>query len=146
MSDTRDPLAEALRRARPVTDGRLYVMIGIDREALPRLEQLLSDDGAFQAVFLDSWEITLVLPQSRWEALAGTVAAREVSTGWRLITFDAALAHDLVGFMAAISGRLAQIGISLMAFSAFQRDHILVRADAFERAWAQLTGEQPKNS
>jgi hypothetical protein len=139
MSNSSGRLADALRRAQPVTDGKLYTMISLDLEALPQVAQVLTEEEAFQAMLVDSREVTLILPETRWEMLAGTLTPREVSTGWRLITFDAALAHDLVGFMATISGELAQLGISLMAFSAYQRDHILVPAVSFEKAWVHLT-------
>jgi hypothetical protein len=63
----------------------------------------------------------------------------EISSGWRLITFDVVLEHNLVGFMAAVSRELANVGVSIFALSAFERDHILVQEAQFATAWAVLS-------
>lgn len=71
MSDSSGRLADALRRAQPITDGKLYTMISLNPEALPHVAQVLTEDEAFQAVLVDSREVTLILPETRWKMLAG---------------------------------------------------------------------------
>lgn len=56
----------------------------------------------------------------------------------RLITLTAHSALDAVGFLAAITARLAEAGISVNAVSAFHHDHLFVPADRADEAMAVL--------
>jgi hypothetical protein len=56
----------------------------------------------------------------------------------RLITLTVHSALDAVGFLAAITTRLAEAGISVNAVSAFHHDHLLVPADRADQAMAVL--------
>jgi hypothetical protein len=58
--------------------------------------------------------------------------------GYRLITFDIALELGLVGYLATLTDVVAEAGVSMLAFSAYQRDHLLVSASDFDRAWSTL--------
>ena len=53
---------------------------------------------------------------------------------FRLITFNIVLDLSIVGFMAAVSKKLAEAGISIYAISTFLRDHILVHSDEAKKA------------
>jgi len=53
---------------------------------------------------------------------------------FRLITFDAKLPLGLTGFLSHISALLASEDISILAFSAYSTDHLLVRAEDLEKA------------
>ena len=52
----------------------------------------------------------------------------------RLITLTVHSALDAVGFLAAITTRLAEAGISVNAVSAFYHDHLFVPADRADEA------------
>lgn len=52
----------------------------------------------------------------------------------RLITLTVHSALDAVGFLAAITSRLAAAGISVNAVSAFHHDHLFVPADRADEA------------
>lgn len=52
----------------------------------------------------------------------------------RLITLDVHSALDAVGFLAAVTTRLAQAGISVNAVSAFHHDHLFVPEASAEEA------------
>jgi uncharacterized protein len=54
--------------------------------------------------------------------------------GWRLLSVRGPLEFALTGIMAALSGELAQAGVSLFAVSTYDTDHVLVKADDLERA------------
>ncbi|MGY3035464.1 hypothetical protein ACVIIV_004634 [Bradyrhizobium sp. USDA 4354] len=56
----------------------------------------------------------------------------------RLITLTVRSALDAVGFLAAITARLAEAGISVNAVSAFYHDHLFVPADRADEAMALL--------
>jgi uncharacterized protein len=54
--------------------------------------------------------------------------------GWRLLTVRGPLEFDLTGVMAALAGELAAAGVTLLAVSTFDTDHVLVRAVDLDRA------------
>jgi uncharacterized protein len=56
----------------------------------------------------------------------------------RLITLTVHSALDAVGFLAAITSRLAEAGISVNAVSAFHHDHLFVPVDRANEALAVL--------
>ena len=56
----------------------------------------------------------------------------------RLITLTVHSALDAVGFLAAVTARLAEAGISVNAVSAFHHDHLFVPADRADEAMAVL--------
>ena len=65
----------------------------------------------------------------------------------RLITLTVHSALDAVGFLAAITARLAEAGISVNAVSAFHHDHLFVPVDRADEAMVLLqemagTGDQ----
>ena len=76
---------------------------------------------------------TLVI--SRAEAEAAGLRATFAS---RLITLTVHSALDAVGFLAAITARLAEAGISVNAVSAFHHDHLFVPVDRADEAMALL--------
>ena len=56
----------------------------------------------------------------------------------RLITLTVHSSLEAVGFLAAITARLAAAGISVNAVSAFHHDHLFVPADRADEAMAVL--------
>jgi hypothetical protein len=56
----------------------------------------------------------------------------------RLITLTVHSALDAVGFLAAITARLAEAGISVNAVSAFYHDHLFVPVGRADEAMAVL--------
>ncbi|WFU28593.1 ACT domain-containing protein [Bradyrhizobium sp. CB1717] len=56
----------------------------------------------------------------------------------RLISLTVHSALDAVGFLAAITARLAEAGISVNAVSAFHHDHLFVPVDRADEAMAVL--------
>jgi hypothetical protein len=92
-------------------------------------------------VLVDPFETTLVV---REELLRSLPAPTTVLAGRRVIVLEGQLANELVGFMAALSGALADRGIWLLALGAATRDHLLVAADQLAeaiQALASLAGE-----
>jgi hypothetical protein len=56
----------------------------------------------------------------------------------RLVTLTVHSALDAVGFLAAVTSRLAEAGISVNAVSAFYHDHLFVPVDRADEALAVL--------
>ena len=76
---------------------------------------------------------TLVIRREEAEA-----AGLRYAFASRLITLTVHSALDAVGFLAAITARLAEAGISVNAVSAFHHDHLFVPADRGDEAIAAL--------
>jgi hypothetical protein len=64
----------------------------------------------------------------------------------RLITLTVHSALDAVGFLAAITARLAAAGISVNAVSAFHHDHLFVPAERADEAMAILQAISKANA
>ena len=64
----------------------------------------------------------------------------------RLITLTVHSALDAVGFLAAITARLAAAGISVNAVSAFHHDHLFVPAERADEAMAILQAISKTNA
>ncbi len=132
-------LHEIFKKTRLYTDDILYAIVHLPHADLSVVLSALSEKpDPFTALLVDKDEVTWVLPTDRIRDVFSSGAA-EISSGWRLITFDMVLEHDLVGFMAAVSEELAGAGVSIFALSAFERDHILVRQMQFPTAWSTLS-------
>jgi hypothetical protein len=76
---------------------------------------------------------TLVIPREEAEA-----AGLRYAFPSRLITLTVHSALDAVGFLAAITARLTEAGISVNAVSAFHHDHLFVPVDRADHAMAAL--------
>lgn len=132
-------LREVFKETRLYTDDILYTIVHLPHTDLPEALAAFSEKpDPFTALLVDKDEVTWVVPTDRIRDIRSSDAT-EISPGWRLITFDAVLEHDLVGFMAAVSTELAEVGVSIFALSAFERDHILVRQMQFLTAWSTLS-------
>jgi hypothetical protein len=53
---------------------------------------------------------------------------------FKIISFEMKLPFNLVGFLAYITGILANEGISILAISAYSTDHILIKENDLNRA------------
>lgn len=130
---------DVLRQAQLHTDDTLYCLIHLPAAAITAAAGVLAEiNTPFSALVADKNEVSLLLPQAEWENFADRLPDHQTETGYRLITFDVVLDMNLIGFLALVSGILAEAGVPVLALSAFQRDHILVQASHFDAAWAAL--------
>jgi uncharacterized protein len=83
--------------------------------------------------FCEEEGTTLVIPRKQAEA-----AGLRYAFASCLITLTVHSALDAVGFLAAITARLAAAGISVNAVSAFHHDHLFVPADRADDAMVLL--------
>jgi hypothetical protein len=137
----------ALSQATLYTDEVLYTLVHLPAPAITAGAGVLAEVGApFSALIVDKDEVTLVLPQETWPEFARRLPDHRTADGYRLITFDLSLDLALIGFMALVGRILAEAGVSILALSAFERDHILVPAAQFQAAWDALRAAQARLS
>lgn len=78
-------------------------------------------------IFKDKFETTLLLDEIDFAKIRDSINDAKTEGNFRLLTFDIELDFSVVGFLAEISRILAEAGISIVALSAFSRDHLLIK-------------------
>jgi len=78
-------------------------------------------------IFRDKWEVTLLLDEIDFGTIRYQIRDAKTAGNYRLLSFDVKLDFSVVGFLAEVARILAEAEISIIALSAFSRDHILVR-------------------
>ena len=111
-----------------------YMLVSVSREEESMARELLGRTDAFSSITFDYSEVSLVLKAKEWDELKGGFSGYEEEGPYRLITFDIVLDLSIVGFLAEVSARLAEAGVSIYALSTFLRDHILVKGEDAEVA------------
>lgn len=91
-------------------------------------------------IFRDKWEVTLLLDDIDFGTIRYAIRDAKTQGNFRLLTFDIELDFAAVGFLAEITKILAAANISIVALSAFSRDHILVSQQDLARA-LKILGE-----
>ena len=89
----------------------------------------------FVAVIKDHNELSVIIDNQQLESTAYLKA----EDNWKILTFEAVLPFELVGFLAAVAKVLADAKISIFALSAYSTDHIMVKADKLEQTKEVLT-------
>lgn len=91
-------------------------------------------------IFKDQWEITLVLDEYDFGKIWNVLENAKVERNFRLLSFDVELPFDVVGFMAQVTKIIADAEVSILPFSSFSRDHVLVKQDDLSRTLNALRG------
>jgi hypothetical protein len=86
-------------------------------------------------VFREAEARSLILDEE-----AARDAGLHASFPCRMITLNVYSSLDAVGFLEAVTARLAVAGMSVNAVSAYYHDHLFVPADRAEEALAVLNG------
>jgi hypothetical protein len=89
-------------------------------------------------IFKDQFEITLLLDEIDFGKIRNEIPNAKIESGFRLLTFDIVLDFKTVGFLAEITKILAEADVSIIALSAFSRDHILVKQENLAKALKAL--------
>ena len=90
-------------------------------------------------IFKDRFETTLLLDEIDFETIRYAIRDAKIEKGFRLLTFDIELDFTVVGFLACISNKLAEEDISIVALSAFSRDHLLIKQEDLAKALKVLS-------
>ena len=137
-------LDENIRRLLAETEITLhpdsFTIVSIDRSEEDKARGIIADLEAFSSLTFDVAEVSLVVKTEDWAALRERFEEYQEEGPYRLITFDIVLDLSIVGFMAAVSRRLADEGVSIYALSTYLRDHILVKESDCANAVKALRG------
>lgn len=121
-----------LRRAKVLVAPETFYLVGLRHEDWVRLLENPELSPRVDAPFMllkDQHEVTLLLDEADWRTMRHAVRDARVEGGFRLLTFDIELDWNVVGFLAHVTGILADVQISTGALSAFSRDHLLIKQD-----------------
>lgn len=88
----------------------------------------------YVSVTRDKDEITLIVAQDLWHAMASDFPDAQVQLRRRMIRFDTVLDFSVVGFIAEISRALADADISILSLSTYRTDAVLVHEAHYDRA------------
>ncbi|RUV19173.1 ACT domain-containing protein [Mesorhizobium sp. M7A.F.Ca.MR.245.00.0.0] len=91
-------------------------------------------------VFREREGVTLIVTEE-----AASTAALTASFRCRMLTLNIHSSLEAVGFLAAITARLAAAGMGVNPVSAFYHDHLFVPADRAEEALELLVGLAAEN-
>jgi len=114
-------LTTLLKSMNPVLRQGEFIFCSVDFEDWLRLDPI--------GVFREEEGLTLTLDRN--------IADREnipYASVFRMITLTVHSSLDAVGFLAAITNKLAEYGISVNAISAYYHDHLFVPTAQAERA------------
>lgn len=87
----------------------------------------LPEGGDLTVVIHDPVEITMIIEVERWEQIASEHPGATAQRGYRAIRLSQDFPLETVGVMAKLTGALAQAGVSIMAYSTFKTDVVIVR-------------------
>jgi hypothetical protein len=130
-------LDDALASMRFRVEPERFALLGFPEPPEPADLALVAGDGPAQ-VIREGGETTLLVPASAAGAVLERHPGAAVERDLAWIRFDGALAWDLVGFLARVTGRLAAAGVPLGAVCGYSRDHLFVAEPHLERATAAL--------
>ncbi len=85
-------------------------------------------------IFRDKWEVTMLIDEIDFKTIRHAIREAKIEGNFRLLSFDIELDFDTVGFLAHISKILADADISIVALSAFSRDHLLIKQEDLAKA------------
>ena len=85
-------------------------------------------------IFRDKWETTLLLDEIDFGTLRYAIRDAKTEGNFRLLSFDVELDFKTIGFLAEAAKILAAAEISIVALSAFSRDHLLIKQQDLAKA------------
>jgi Uncharacterized conserved protein len=128
---------DLLKKARVEVAPETYTLLSISHENLFKLlenPELSPRMTAPFMIFKDKFETTMLLDETDFATLKDAVSEAKIERGFRLVTFDIEMDFSVVGFLAEVTRILAEAGISIVALSAFSRDHLLIKQEDLGRA------------
>ena len=125
---------EILSRTEIQLDDEEYVIVSLSLKQEEKARQVLNRLAPFSSITYDYKEVSIVTKTIEWNKVSNQFKAYELEGPYKLITFNIVLDLSIVGFMAIISKKLADAGVSIYAISTYLRDHILVKSEDAENA------------
>ena len=128
---------ELLRRTRVEVAPETFNLVSLRREDWLKLLETPELSPRMSAPFMilsDNREVTLLLDEIDFGTIRHAVREAKTEGNFRLLSFDVELDFNVVGYFAEISRILAAADISIVALSAFSRDHILIKQNDLAKA------------
>ncbi len=128
---------ELLKKTRVEVSPETYYLVSLPHDDWKKLLENPELSPRMTAPFMilsDKYEVTLMLDDTDYQTCRYAIRDAKVEGNFRLLTFDLVLDFTVVGFMAAVSKILAEAEISIMALSAFSRDHLLIKQNDLAKA------------
>ena len=130
-------VADLLRKTRVEVAPEIFSLISLRHETWLKLlenPELSPRMSAPFMIFRDKFETTLLLDEVDFAAIRGALGDAKIERGFRLLTFDIELDFSVVGFLSEIAKILSAAEISIVALSAFSRDHLLIKQENLAKA------------
>ena len=125
---------ELLSRTEIQLDTEEYIIVSLRLEQEKKARESLNSLASFSSITYDYKEVSIVAKNTEWNKVKKNFTDYEKTGPYKLITFNIVLDLSIVGFMATVSKKLADAGISIYAISTYLRDHILVQSEDAENA------------
>jgi len=122
--DTAHELSEACARMRWRVEDDRFALFGFAAAPDPADGALVHDPPA--QLIREGGETTLLVRAAREAEILARHPEARVERDLCWIRFEAPMGWDLVGFLALVSGRLAEAGVPIGAVCGFSRDHLFV--------------------
>ena len=129
-SENSSEISELLQQTRIEVAPETFFLISLSHQDWHKLlenPELSPRMSAPFLIFRDKWEVTLLLDEFDFKTIRHAIRDVQIEGNFRLLSFDIKLDFETVGFLAEISKILAEAGISIVALSAFSRDHLLIK-------------------
>jgi uncharacterized protein len=123
-------LAAALGRMRLRVRPGSYALVFLPRSRARLGVGIAARDGsgAFAQVVAEREGVTLLLPERELPGLKAGLGGCRVRRGFRVISFETPMEWTVVGFLARVTGALAEAGVPVGVVCAFDFDHVFVPA------------------
>ncbi len=128
---------DILRKTRVETAPETFALIALAYEDWLKLlenPELSPRMTAPFMIFRDQHETTLLLDETDFQTIRHAVRDAKIEQGFRLLTFGSVLDFTVVGFLAEVTRIFAEAEISVVALSAFSRDHLLIKQQDLAKA------------
>ena len=135
--------AELLRSASVETSPETFFLVSLPHNDWLKLLENPELSPRMSAPFMilrDKWEVTLLLDEVDFGTIRHAIRDAKTEGNFRMLSFDIELDFSVIGFMGEISRILAEAEISIVALSAFSRDHILIKQADLPKALKILGG------
>jgi uncharacterized protein len=125
-------ISELLKKTRVEVAPETFTLVSLRHEDWLKLlenPELSPRMTAPFMIFKDKFETTLLLDEIDFETIRYAIRDAKTERNFRLLTFDLVLDFTVVGFLAEVARILVEAEVSIVALSAFSRDHLLVKQE-----------------
>lgn len=137
MIETTHSARELLQKTRVQVAPETFFLVSLrhaDWRKLLENPELSPRMSAPFMIFSDKFEVTLLLDETDFGTIRYAIRDAKWEGNFRLLTFDLEMDFTVVGFLAEVARILAEAAISIVALSAFSRDHLLIKQEDLAKA------------